>query len=335
MNKEKLVSVIMPIYNVGKFLEECLESVIHQTYKNLEIILIDDGSKDNSPEICDKYAKIDKRIKVIHQENKGLSAARNAGLDFFKGEYVYFIDSDDFVDSNAISRCVELIEKDNSDIASFYFHYVDEDSKEIVPFVKKDIKPIWNVDDFWDNISCFGDAELTIAAVVVWNKLFKREIFDNVRFEVGRINEDSFIIPDIIRNVKTISFINEPLYSYRKRSNSIMSRYDIRRMVDSSLSLIKRCDYFNEFNYSHYFAGNYRTVIVDYYEIKKHHKELSDSQKLDYLFIKRKIKEFYKLSKKDKNQTKKDKFLTFVSYRFPHLFILSRKIKNKRNERRK
>ncbi|MBO5142223.1 MAG: glycosyltransferase family 2 protein, partial [Clostridia bacterium] len=114
---DKLVSIIVPIYNVEEYLEDCINSLIAQTYKNIEIILIDDGSKDRSGKICDSYSKIDKRIRVIHKKNEGLSSARNKGLEESKGEYISFIDSDDKIDIDFIALLMEHIEKNKVDIA--------------------------------------------------------------------------------------------------------------------------------------------------------------------------------------------------------------------------
>ena len=115
--EEELISVILPIYNVEKYLEKCLKSVINQTYKNLEIILVDDGSKDNSPQICDEYAVKDKRIVVIHKSNGGLSDARNAGIEIAKGKYIALIDSDDYVEKDYVQFLYQLIKENNAEMS--------------------------------------------------------------------------------------------------------------------------------------------------------------------------------------------------------------------------
>ena len=328
MNKTPLISVILPIYNVEEFLSTSIESVIHQTYENLEIILVDDGATDSSGKICDEYKEKDKRIKVIHKVNGGLSDARNAGIEVAKGEYLYFLDSDDFIAPKALEIALKRIIKDNSDFALFNFTYVDENNNKLPTRENKDIKSIWDVDDFWNFISDVSNKELSVASVVAWNKLYKASLFKNVRYQIGRINEDSFIITDIMRQVSKISYISEQLYSYRIRSGSIMSSRGVKGITDSPISLIKRCEYFIEYHYDHHLSGNLRTLIADKYEIKKVYKQLSESQKSDYLEICKKIKEYYKILKK-KKLTKKDRISTFVSYRFPHLFILMRKLKHK------
>ena len=320
MNKEKLVSIILPIYNVEKFLSTSIGSAINQTYKNLEIVLVDDGSKDNSGKICDEYSKKDKRIKVIHKVNGGLSDARNAGLDIAKGEYIYLLDSDDYIETTAIEKCVDRLEQDNSDLVIFNFRYCDEEGNTIESTSKEiDVKSIWSIDDFWNYIDHPDNKEVSIASVVAWNKLYKKEIFDNLRYIKGRINEDSLIITDIIVKVNKISYISEKLYSYRMRSGSIMASRGVKGITDSPIGVVKRCEYLYEHNYIERFAGNFRTLMVDSSEIKKHYKELSDSQKVDYNYILNKIKEFHKILKKTK-LNKKDRLSVFIAYHFPCLF---------------
>ena len=143
--KEK-ISIIVPIYNVELYLERCVESIINQTYKNLEIILVDDGSPDNCFAICDKYEKLDSRVKVIHKENGGLSDARNAGLDIAEGEFIVFVDSDDWLEQNALELLYEHVKGFNSDITMFKFKYFDEstyNSNEKSPV--KSIVPRWEL----------------------------------------------------------------------------------------------------------------------------------------------------------------------------------------------
>ena len=127
---EKKVSVIIPVYNVEKYLKECIQSVLRQTYKNLEIILVDDGSKDNSGNICDEYAKRDERIKVIHKKNGGLSDARNAGIDICTGEYIAFLDSDDFIEEDMYEFLVKNLEKAKADISICQVYYVYKNAKQ-------------------------------------------------------------------------------------------------------------------------------------------------------------------------------------------------------------
>lgn len=178
MNNE-LISVIIPVYKVEKYLDECIQSVINQTYKNLEIILVDDGSPDNCGKICDEYAKKDNRIKVIHKENGGLSSARNAGLDIARGEYISFIDSDDYVSKDFIKNM--SIQMANADLIICGMKNVyKEDEKcdekenvviknETLTFIEANQKLIKPKNEIY---------------VTACNKLYRRELFDNLRFEI-------------------------------------------------------------------------------------------------------------------------------------------------------
>lgn len=223
---EPLISVIIPVYNVEKYLDRCISSIVNQTYKNLEIILVDDGSPDNCLKICDEWKNKDERIIVVHKENGGLSDARNTGLEIASGEYISFIDSDDWVSKEFI-RCLYLaIKNSNSEICECEVIRTD----------------VWNNSDdcFKDDftISSFTTEqamELLIKNTVfhqhVWNKLYKKECLQNILFVKGKINEDEFWTYRIFGNARQISKIQCNLYFYFQRPESIMGvNYNIRRL---------------------------------------------------------------------------------------------------------
>lgn len=215
MGEKTLVSVIIPIYNVELYLEECIKSVINQTYKNLEIILIDDGSIDKSGEICDRFAKQDSRIKVIHKENEGLSVARNTGIDIAKGEYIQFVDADDYIDINMIKETCEKAIKYDIDIVTFG-HYIlnngethcEEYNNEIVEF---------------NNIEAIQELmKDNVIRNYAWEKLIKRELFTEIRFPEGKRYEDIATTPLLFEKAKNVLLFNKPLYYYRQREGSIL-----------------------------------------------------------------------------------------------------------------
>ncbi len=211
VSNEPLISVIIPVYKVEEYLNKCVDSVINQTYKNLEIILVDDGSPDNCPKICDDYAKQDKRIKVIHKKNGGLSDARNAGIDMANGEYLSFIDSDDYVEKNYISFLYNLAKKYNSDLTM---------GKQYVRYSNKTINTgsgslyELNSYDALDKI-LYGE-DLDVSA---WAKLYKKELFKKVKFPVGRLFEDAATIYKLIDLSKKVVLKSEPIYNYIIRDN--------------------------------------------------------------------------------------------------------------------
>lgn len=220
----KKISVIVPVYNVEKYLSQCLDSIIHQTYKNLEIILVDDGSTDSSGLICDNYSQKDKRIKIIHKCQGGLSDARNAGLKIATGEYISFIDSDDFIDKNMYSILINNTQKYNSDI--FWFNYYNYYSKKHFinsSIIKNnDLYDLSSSDKIKFAKNLFYQYKMDAH---VWAKLYKRSIFNNIKFPYGKLFEDIFVLLPILSNAKIISTIPDCLYFYRNRSESIVNQY--------------------------------------------------------------------------------------------------------------
>ena len=217
-DKCNLISVIIPVYKVEKYLDKCIQSVINQTYSNLEIILVDDGSPDNCPQLCDDWANKDERIKVIHKKNGGLSDARNAGLDIATGEYIAFVDSDDYIESDMYECLLDKIIKTQSQMAICNFEYVDTDGNittlntmgQDCCFSSRQILADW----------CGNDL---VYYVVVWNKLYSRKCWENIRFPVGKIHEDNFVMYKLFFTCNRIVCSKTKKYNYVQRNNSIMS----------------------------------------------------------------------------------------------------------------
>lgn len=229
-----LVTVVVPIYNVEKYLNECVESIVNQTYKNLEIILVDDGSPDNCPVMCDEWAKKDGRIKVIHQRNGGLSSARNSGLKICRGKYVTFVDSDDWLDSDCVGYLYELVYKDNSDM-SVCQHRVVRDTEILQEFSLE-------TDSCLGSRDClkkifYGDQISTS----VWAKMYKTCLFDIVHFPEGRLYEDIGTLPYLVMNCQKINVGAMAKYNYRMVSTSIthaafnVKKFDLIEMTDKSV----------------------------------------------------------------------------------------------------
>lgn len=220
----KKISVIVPVYNIEKYLSQCLDSIIHQTYKNLEIILVDDGSTDSSGLICDNYSQKDKRIKIIHKCQGGLSDARNAGLKIATGEYISFIDSDDFIDKNMYSILINNTQKYNSDIVWFnYYNYYSKKHFINSSIIKNnDLYDLSSSDKIKFAKNLFYQYKMDAH---VWAKLYKRSIFNNIKFPYGKLFENIFVLLPILSNAKIISTIPDCLYFYRNRSESIVNQY--------------------------------------------------------------------------------------------------------------
>ncbi|XME03221.1 glycosyltransferase family 2 protein [Lachnospiraceae bacterium C1.1] len=215
-----LVSVIVPIYMVDAYLPECIESIQHQTYENLDIVLVDDGSKDNSGKIADEYASNDQRINVIHKENGGVSDARNAGIENSKGDYIVFVDPDDYVHPKLIEILMEPVENKMADMSvCSYVEFKDFEKINVKLKDKTDIKILESNAERFD----YFYGEQFVCFVVPWDKLYPKSFFSDIRYPKGKIYEDAFITYKILEKAKKIAYIDETLYFYRKRTKSIMS----------------------------------------------------------------------------------------------------------------
>jgi len=237
-----LISIIIPIFKVEKYLRKCIDSIINQTYRNLEIILVDDGSPDKCPDICDEYAKLDSRIKVIHKKNGGLSSARNAGLDIATGEYIAFVDSDDFVDYDMYENMLYRIKKENADIAICNFDNVDEYLCSIDEL--NSISPI--KDNIYNKLQLFeylGQPNYWYW-VVAWNKLYKKDIFKELRFKSNVLHEDEFIIHHLLGKINKIVGTEKRHYHYLRRKDSIIGNNESRESIINTIeAFIDRLNY--------------------------------------------------------------------------------------------
>ena len=278
----ELVSVILPIYNVELYLKECIESVIGQSYKNLEIILVDDGSTDQSPYICDEYAKIDSRIKVIHKKNGGLSDARNVGIQASSGAYIALVDSDDLIAQSFIEELYECCIKSNAMIAvCAYSKFSNED--EII------------ISNNQGNAQIISGRELVKQiyrgqagkfGFVAWNKLYSRKLFDSVQYPFGRIYEDTFTTYKLFLNSNQIALLNKSLYFYRIRPESIMSaRVSLKKIkdgVDADASVVKYFYENRDCELLSYMSSLFcKQAILSYYKIipKVNHDEKAEAKK--------------------------------------------------------
>lgn len=235
-----LISVVVPIYNVDKYLDRCVDSIIKQTYTNLEIILVDDGSSDNSPKMCDDWNSRDKRIKVIHKENGGLSDARNAGMIIATGEIISFIDSDDWIEHEMFEKMLNRKQKDNSDIVSCGVKWVKEDGS-IIRDVTSDNEIIDTTTAMKELIN---DNKLKQH---VWNKIYNRNLIKDIPFEKGKYHEDVFWSYQIFGKAKRTSVIKESFYNYVQRSNSIMGEEYSAKRLDALDAMKLRCEYIKRY----------------------------------------------------------------------------------------
>lgn len=253
------VSVVLPIYNVEQYLERCINSVVNQTYTNLEIILVDDGSPDNCPQMCEDWKKRDSRIKVVHKKNAGLGMARNSGIEAATGEYICFFDSDDYVKRDIIEKCVRIAKSKHADIVIYGFSDVNpsgEIIKTMVPTTKKDyycgdeVQNTFLPDLIAPNIVTGEKSNLWMSA---WCSFYSMELIKktNWRFVSEReiISEDIYSLLDLYKNVNSVCVINEALYLYCMNSTSLThifkpDRFErIKIFYDECLQIAKKHKY--------------------------------------------------------------------------------------------
>lgn len=235
MNEQKKVSIIVPVYKVEQYLEECIISLINQTYSNLQIFLIDDASPDRCPQICDIYANNDSRILVIHKENGGAASARNCALDCITGEYIAFVDSDDYVEPNYIELLVDRLEKNDADISVCSFEHLYRNGAIIKGYqgTMLVMSQIEFLKRFLTDWTCG----------LLWNKLFKRELLEDIRFPEGHRIDDEFFTYRLVMNAKKIILFDDILYKYRIRSSSVMNASKREGIIlDKILYLEERYD---------------------------------------------------------------------------------------------
>ena len=223
--EEPLISVIVPVYKVEPYLDKCISSIVNQTYRNLEIILVDDGSPDNCPAMCDAWAEKDSRIRVIHKPNGGLSDARNAGMAATTGELMAFVDSDDWVDAHYIEYLHHALHQTNADISACDLREAYDESAvaasaEQMPQVEIST-PEEAIEDILHNRRF---------RAVAWNKLYTRQIMTGEKFETGRLHEDEFFSYRLYDKATQLAYIDLPLYNYRQRAGSIMTSFSVRHL---------------------------------------------------------------------------------------------------------
>lgn len=254
MNTE-LISVIVPIYNVEKYINKCVDSIINQTYKNIEIILVNDGSTDNCYNICNEYEKKDNRIKVIHQENSGLSEARNAGIKIANGEYLAFIDGDDYILEDMLEYLYGLINETNSEISVCNFIRYWNDDKKIVDYDITRKKIVLNKEKALKEI-----LKNDLLKSFAWNKLYKKSLFKNVKYPKGMKMEDVATTYKLISNSEKVVIGKVPKYYYIQRDGSILATKSTSMYIDYYKAVYERYKFIDK-KYPNLEKQNVNTLI--------------------------------------------------------------------------
>lgn len=307
---QPLISVIIPIYNVESYLRRCLDSVLRQTYSNLEIILVDDGSPDNCPSICDEYANNDTRIVVIHKKNGGLSDARNAGLDICRGDYITFVDSDDWVNEKYVERLITIANKRDADLVigehkktGNGINLEDQQNHYEKEFSNKEAIRI-----LFEN-KC---ASFTMSC----GKLYKKNLFETIRFPLNKYHEDNYTTYLIFYNTKKIVYTTQVLYYYFQREGSITSTshpWDVLEFLNQQVH------FFEEKQENEILVQILPQLCWQYlcaYGFEKNHQKANE-----FLFHFKK-----NVAKLTKFKIRKTKLLALIFFsKFPHLYIIYRK----------
>lgn len=231
------VYIIVPVYNMEQYLRKCVDSLLAQTYKNVQIVLVDDGSKDNSPAICDEYASAHENVQAVHKINGGLSDARNAGLDLVKGGFVTFVDADDYLEIDAVQTMADALETSGADVAYMQCNFVNE-AYEIVKIKGGNTREItvFNSEEYVEKMCLKQKSES------VCDKLFPARLFENRRFEKGRLNEDFFFLSKLLFESLTIAEVDYAGYNYYHRTGSISRSGFGKSLVDAVVNCLELMD---------------------------------------------------------------------------------------------
>lgn len=311
------ISIIVPIYNVEKYLRRCVNSILEQEFEEFELILVNDGSPDNCGEICNEYSLIDNRVKVIHKKNGGLSSARNAGLNIARGEFVGFVDSDDWINIKMYKILYELCIKYNCDISECCYKKTNKYVSVIEDDKEYDIKVLNNI----EALEAMYKDEF-YGSTVTWNKLYKKSLFHNISFPEGKLNEDQFTTHKLYYESKSIVCINRQLYYYYQSEQSIMRSKFSMKKLDAIEALEETRSFFKTKHLDDLVLWHdtlYSFILIKYYYILK-----NEGRQYDH--IRKKIKHKYKkLSYEflnNPNINKKSKALLFIFKVSPKLYSI-------------
>lgn len=315
--KDELISIIIPVYNVEKYLGKCIESIINQTYNNLEIILVNDGSKDGSKDICEAYKKKDKRIIVVNKENGGLSDARNSGIKIAKGKYIGFVDSDDYIDKDMYKVLYNDIVSNEADIAICNYKKIYEND-------------LINVEDKFNNTEIYNKVDAIRLLITgekindyAWNKLYKKELFENIKYPVGKNMEDMGTTYKLFEIAERITYNEYIGYYYLQRNNSILGSINKKFILDLYEMKYDKYSHLKE-HYQQY------TEILDINRLnytKYYYMFMVDCEALDLLNVEKFKDEykFYKLNykkyRKKMEDNKKKKIENHILFLNLKLFI--------------
>lgn len=322
MKRKELISVIIPVYKVEDLLDRCVNSILNQIYSNLEIILVDDGSPDNCGAVCDQYATEDKRIRVIHKENGGLSSARNAGLKIATGKYVTFVDSDDYINNNMLEILYNNLLAANSDISICNFQSFSDESEVMTSDL--------NILDDFTTYSNEESLEILLYNRITncsWGKLFRKELFDDIEFPEGKIMEDLATTYKLFAKSKSISISKKKLYFYYLRPNSIMRSEFSNKKIEGMDAIVEETVFIKSRFPQLINAAICNEFRCSYENLLKipHNKRKSVEK---YKLLRKNIKKNRRIVLFDKKAPTKYRLFAFISYFGIDTFLMIKKLIN-------
>lgn len=343
MKEKNLISIVVPIYNVEKYLSRCINSLVNQSYKNIEIILIDDGSIDNCPQICDDWAKKDKRIRVIHKKNAGLGIARNTGIEHAKGKYICFIDSDDMLDLNSIEECCNKIEKFEFDIVYFGFKYIDTENN-----IKRIFTPTPTKNEYFDDeikreflpgiVSLMPDEHDFNMSLSSCMCLIKLDLINenNWRFVSERkiISEDVYSLLVLFKKIKSVYICPKSFYSYRINPKSLTHSYrsdrfeKVKELHNELIKLYNERNMTERFDYMFlsYTISCIKSIVISDLSFKKKKKEIN------IIINDKKFNDMINLYFERESVIRKIYFI-FIKLKFTNIIYFLTKVQNRRSVR--
>ncbi|SJZ56586.1 glycosyltransferase [Anaerorhabdus furcosa] len=274
-----MISVIVPIFHTEKYLQKCVNSILCQTYSDLEVILVDDGTTIYEANLCDDFAKRDARVKVIHKLNGGLSSARNVGLELARGDYVGFVDSDDYIHPLMYETLLKNMMGSNANISTCEV-YKTYEKEEIKGSITNKIKVIHEKDMFYEL------SRDPLNMVIMCNKLYKKELFDNIKFPIDKYHEDEFVIHHLLYEAKSVVYTDAKLYFYlQNRENSIGNEFSEKKLQDAWNAFDNRCQFIKEINHQDYL----RARVDQIWLTMNNYKRCKNNNSNNYLVYRKKF----------------------------------------------
>lgn len=319
------ITVIVPVYKVEKYLRKCVDSILTQSFTDFDLILIDDGSPDGCPQICDEYARLDTRVRVVHKTNGGLSDARNAGIDWAmvhsSSEWLVFVDSDDFLHPEYLQVLYQTALNESAELVICDFCRVDDEG---VPLEDAHCFRELSTGDKNEVFQYFSQDWHIVSA---WNKLYAKSIFSDLRFEFGKIHEDEYAIHHVLWNADKTVIIGKKLYYYRCRQNSIMATESVKSRLDGFEAAIQQY----EFSLEHKLPPRYSVVYAEYLNsVEDLKKEVKLEDATRYRNLKQRYRRIYFSNRR--NRTPKGYLLYYFNTPYRKAYEMFRLAKGKRHE---